>query len=221
MKVNERIKAIVDRMDQDLAKIRGICQKGCPYCCYQAATIADYEEVAIKNYIKKRLSRKIKSSIRQSALPWLKQYEEIYDEAERMDHSDLQKSSQVDAAYAMYQIANQNLADAQVPCPFLVDSKCAIYPARPLACRIHGQVDDLETCRTKLLREGSTEYKTVAEPYFEQIKTVLVDTIGQSSRTSAQRVQAVVYHKHLVPAVRSELMINLKMRHSPTLQFLI
>lgn len=35
-----------------------------------------------------------------------------------------------------------------VPCPFLVDEKCSVYAVRPVACRIHHNLDDTaDVCR--------------------------------------------------------------------------
>jgi uncharacterized protein len=52
-----------------------------------------------------------------------------------------------------HQIQGQNLELEQVaPCPFLVDSKCAIYPARAVICRSHGLA---------LIRESEENKKVV------------------------------------------------------------
>ena len=214
------IKAIIKELDRNLAKLPSICQKGCAHCCYQAATIADYEEAPIKSFIKKRLSMKMKSTIRIKAMEWLERYDDIYDHIDPVAIQAQAGRSEPDG-YAVYQAVSMELSKAGLPCPFLVNNQCAIYPVRPLSCRIHGQVDDLEACQSNLLRENALVFKSTAEPYFQKIKAVLTDSKSRSVQPLQQSKRPIVHHRHLVPVVRQELMIKLQMRHAPTLQILI
>jgi len=209
--MTDPLKAIIKKLDQRLVAIPSICRKGCAYCCYQAATVAEYEEAAIKTFIKKRLSMKMKSTVRQKAMGWLEQYESIYDQIDPVDIR-FEAGSAESAGYAMYHAASTKFSEAQTACPFLVNSQCAIYQVRPLSCRIHGQVADIEACKSDFLRGNSVEFKTTAEPYFHQIKNWLLTEMDDFQG------QPVVRHRHLIPAVRLDLMINLQMRHAPTLQ---
>ena len=205
--MTDPLKSIIKDLDQALAAIPSICRKGCAFCCYQAATVAEYEEAAIQTFIKKRLSMKMKSTVRQRAMVWLEQYENIYDQIDAAE-IELAVGSAEAAGYAMYQEASSKLSQTQTACPFLVNSQCSIYPVRPLSCRIHGQVADLEACQSDLLRVNSDLFKETAERYFQKIKDALM---GSGLR------QPVVRHRHLVPAVKQDLMINLPMRHAPML----
>jgi len=50
-----------------------------------------------------------------------------------------------------------------VPCPFLKDGRCSVYPARPLACRIHHTMrDDESDCRLRLDEQGRVTNPTPA-----------------------------------------------------------
>ena len=153
---------------------------------------------------------KMKSTVRQKAMLWLEQYEKIYDQIDPADIQ-LEADSTESAGYTMYHAASIKFSETKTACPFLVNSQCVIYPIRPLSCRIHGQVAEVVACRSDLLRGNSAEFKAAAEPFFLQIKDWL---LGEKR---GFQEQSVVRHRHLIPAVRQDLMINLQMRHAPTL----
>ena len=50
-----------------------------------------------------------------------------------------------------------------VPCPFLANGRCAVYPVRPVACRTHHtMMDDELQCRVKLDERGQAINRTPA-----------------------------------------------------------
>ena len=216
--MKENIRLIIKELDRSLLQLPTICQKGCSYCCYQAATVADYEEIPIKTFIKKRLSLKMKSSVRKNAVIWLERYEQIYDEVGQTDLLSSQEEAVTDKAHLLYHAASMKLAQERIPCPFLINSRCAIYQVRPLACRIHGQTEDLDACQMNLLRENAVIFKDTAESYFQRIKTVLQRTSQFSTGEPHHQEQGIVVHRHLIPTVRQDVMINRQMRHSPALR---
>ncbi|MCP4755792.1 MAG: YkgJ family cysteine cluster protein [Proteobacteria bacterium] len=215
--MDEQIKAIIKSLDRSLASIPSICRRGCEYCCYQAATLADYEEDSVKSYLKKRMAMRIKSRVRRNATDWLKTYDAIYDEFQTASFTPDDASSP-SAGYTIYNAASRILVENKVACPFLIDSRCSIYPVRPLACRTYGQVEDLEACRTGLVRENAKEFKDTAEKHQRMIAARIMETSGQIPRPVSEEGRPVVYHRHLVPAVRRELMIHMELRNDPTLQ---
>lgn len=73
--------------------------------------------------------------------------------------------------------AQETPRHAGTPCPFLVDSACSIYPWRPLACRLHFNLDhDALLCQ---LVEG----QAIPAPYFNAtlLKAIAMQVFGLHS----------------------------------------
>lgn len=94
------------------------CYKGCHWCCHQAVFANSYEIHFLSEEIKKQFTS-----------------DELFNLVERTE--------------AKYSITS-NLKEDEIlkyksPCPLLKDDACAIYAARPMACRIYLSTK-LETC---------------------------------------------------------------------------
>lgn len=74
-------------------------------------------------------------------------------EAEKIAEITGRAISPLKASINLDSIANDNY---NKPCPFSVENECSIYEHRPLACRLHFNIDDTPFfCDTKILPEDS------------------------------------------------------------------
>lgn len=105
----------------DLAKRQNIhvaCAKGCQWCCHQAVFANSYEV----HY----LSQKIKDNFSAN------------------DISIIQKRCESKNS-AVEKLSNEKILNFKSPCPLLTNGACAIYFARPMACRIYLSTN-LQSC---------------------------------------------------------------------------
>jgi len=105
----------------DLAKRQNIniaCTKGCQWCCHQAVFANSYEV----HY----LSEKIKDNFTSDNI------------------SIIQKRCE-SKNYAVEKLSNEQILNFKSPCPLLTNGACAIYFARPMACRIYLSTN-LQSC---------------------------------------------------------------------------
>jgi Fe-S-cluster containining protein len=84
------------------------CQPGCDWCCHQMVGTSVPEVMRIVSYLRQQ----------QSA-------EELRQTQERVVAVDEQRRS----------LRGDSAAARRLPCPLLVEHRCAVYPVRPLTCR--------------------------------------------------------------------------------------
>jgi Fe-S-cluster containining protein len=112
------------------------CLKGCDACCHQLVmtTVAEAEAAAAHL---QGLGDEDREQILARLDSWLAGTASLRDRLQAGADGDL--DDLVEGLAAEYW-------SRRVPCPFLVDQKCAIYEARPLACRHHFSVSDPDLC---------------------------------------------------------------------------
>ena len=59
-------------------------------------------------------------------------------------------------------------------CPYLVDDRCIIYPVRPIACRLQGNISELK-CKS------SNDYRLMSEKELNDIREEFVKLIKQTN----------------------------------------
>jgi Fe-S-cluster containining protein len=106
------------------------CRKGCSYCCHQSVMVTAPEVVYAAQFLHDNLEEKEVARLRDLVAARARQGDGL-DNHERMDQ--------------------------RIPCAFLVDGICSIYPVRPLQCR-GGFSEDDEYCRAIL--ENREEVQT-------------------------------------------------------------
>ena len=84
------------------------CREGCDWCCYLRVGTAAPEVFRIVSYLRQTLSP-----------------EELQATRDRIVKLDEERR----------QLRASKRADARLPCPLLVERRCAAYPVRPLTCR--------------------------------------------------------------------------------------
>ena len=94
------------------------CYKGCHWCCHQAVFANSYEIHFLSEEIKKQFTS-----------------DELFNLVERTEAKYLITSN----------LKEDEILKYKSPCPLLKDDACAIYAARPMACRIYLSTK-LETC---------------------------------------------------------------------------
>ncbi|HTV06468.1 MAG TPA: YkgJ family cysteine cluster protein [Acidobacteriaceae bacterium] len=97
------------------------CKENCRWCCYQSVRISAVEAVSIANYL-----RGIKDTAERDAM------------TERLQRLDATTRG------LLPEVRNET----QASCAFLTDSRCGIYPVRPMACSWYTSWD-LEECKVR------------------------------------------------------------------------
>ena len=110
---------------------KGICKKGCSFCCYQIVDVFSFELSRIVKYIE---DNDIK--------PDNKEINKVLDlfVAEKMDH--------------------ETFRSLKIKCAFLKNDVCQIYPVRPIACKLHMQFDSVNKCKINHLRNEPHSIRT-------------------------------------------------------------
>jgi len=121
------------------------CSKGCSYCCHQSVMVTAAETIYAAQFLHDNLTAKEVLRLRDM----------VAARARRGDGLD-----------------NHDRMDKRIPCAFLMDNICSIYPVRPLQCR-GGYSEDADYCKSLLenreetqtsLRSGEIEGKYVLLP---------------------------------------------------------
>lgn len=98
---------------------RPVCCAGCSWCCHVLVAVAAPEAIAIAQYI-------------QSEVP--------------AEQAAMLAAATVELDERVRGLDADERAVRQLPCAFLVEGKCAIYPVRPLLCRGWNSLDVI-ACR--------------------------------------------------------------------------
>lgn len=109
------------------------CKKGCAWCCYQEVFAVTHEFLYLREYILHRLTEVKRNRIRDRAREKIRQTTGL----------PLDEQLKVRAA-----------------CPFLEESSCMVYEARPMACRIYLSAS-LSSC--KKAHDRPSNGKAIAE----------------------------------------------------------
>jgi len=98
------------------------CRAGCAACCRQLVTATIPEVLVLQAFIEQHLSAEVRAAL-------LERIEAVLADARGLDVIEYSRR--------------------RVACPFLVDERCSVYEARPLACRGYNSVD-ADACEKKL-----------------------------------------------------------------------
>lgn len=155
--VSERFRQKYDEVDKELQNVPTACAKGCDFCCHKSIEILNWEEPLILEYIEKNLSELQKNNIKRQLNLWF-------------DYFDLRMpKKRVLNVYDVFVDFNRAVAKDRIPCMFLEDHQCLIYPVRPISCRTHSVNTSVQKCKEDPLRESSTEAKCVRQKVYAGI----------------------------------------------------
>lgn len=134
------ISSFYSQIDEKVNYFENCCQKGCSYCCHQSIEVFSMERVLIGKYIKDSISRALFSKIKSNLNNWL-------------DYFDKQTKNKTELAMNNdYPAFREQIVKDKIPCPFLVDNLCSIYPVRPMTCRTHFVQNSPQLCAKDGLR---------------------------------------------------------------------
>lgn len=134
------------RLQQAIAGVTGAgreirCRAGCDACCRQLIVVSPLEARPIAAFVAQRPELAARAAARIDG--WKDRLGGDPDLAERFREFDAaegylpsREGGALEAAYWR----------AQIPCPFLEEGRCAIYPVRPFSCREHYVVTDPALC---------------------------------------------------------------------------
>lgn len=120
------------------------CQEGCAWCCYKRVGVAAPEVLRIAAYMER-----LPPADRQQLI---EQIQQGYEDRQRLRHD--------------------RSAANRLPCPLLVQNRCAVYPVRPLTCRGFNS-SNAQACADSLERR-------VAVPVYEpqlRVATFVLDGV--------------------------------------------
>ena len=95
------------------------CRRGCSFCCHQPVFCVTHEFNYLADYINNHFSDSTKKEIQRKAI---------------------RKNELVSG------LTQTQLLQHRSPCPLLINGKCSVYEARPMACRIYLSTN-VSTCR--------------------------------------------------------------------------
>ena len=104
----EQIAAIDQEFDAARAAGAGVaCAAGCTFCCHQRVAVLPHEAVAVLRHLREQVPASDAERIEQR----------VHGNAQRID-----------------QMTAEEHRRANLACALLVDGRCSVYAARPLAC---------------------------------------------------------------------------------------
>jgi Fe-S-cluster containining protein len=118
------------------------CRAGCAACCRQFVVVSPLEALAIEGYVNSA------GPARQQR--WAEAHARHREALAR--RPSLVRRLEAFHAAGGYVTPEQGDAlereywEAQIPCPFLEEERCTIYPVRPFACREHFALTPAEVC---------------------------------------------------------------------------
>jgi Fe-S-cluster containining protein len=105
------------------------CRKGCSYCCHQSVMVTAPEVIHAAKFLHDNLTEAEVTRLRDL----------VADRARKGEGLD-----------------NHDRMDQRIPCAFLLEGICAIYPVRPLQCR-GGFSEDADYCKDLLENREETQ----------------------------------------------------------------
>lgn len=162
-------------IEDSLKSVTHSCVKGCAGCCRMLLTVSLEETVAIAAIYPHKLRAKRKQLTAQSEkLKVL--YTRVFGEGPDVDITNEQDlaayTEKNDALCALWWAENE-------PCVFLKeDNSCAVYDARPTACRGYYVVSDPELCFLPNSKVGVLALKAAADSRGRQMDAVAGDVVS-------------------------------------------
>ena len=128
----------------DLKKETITCRKGCYFCCYQHITTSLAQGIVIVNYLYSN-EMLLKQFLRNYP-KWRHSGKNISDTIDHVREEALSTSQSLASAISSTKPLSERYFQMSIPCPFLVNSICAIYCVRPMCCSSHYSVSPPEWC---------------------------------------------------------------------------
>ena len=131
------------------------CRDGCSHCCHQIVEVHSWEAEEISRYVIEEMDQATKRVVTTQLQTW----HDWFDAAARPS------TMANPLTFAEVRALSQMAAAQRITCPYLVNSRCSIYPVRPTVCRIHLVVDSPKQCEADPLRESDISRAPLFEKY--------------------------------------------------------
>lgn len=149
------------------------CKAGCNWCCYLMVSVTGSEIRAIQWYIEKKMTPEEQDKLWERVLSASEQLDKLF---EIPNTTDIRRRHRIASSFVDLPGAPKKRLEAKIACPFLVDGKCSIYAARPLACR--GYTSQSETACKELYETGECG-PFFANTTIQAVTTGLLDGLGR------------------------------------------
>lgn len=110
------------------------CREGCSLCCHQVFVITNLEARTIKRFVLRTLKSSIRKIVTKRLAKQSKRFLAISTETIRMNR--LTNLTTIATANPEVSFDGSISLEWKKVCPFLHNNKCAIYPVRPMDCRM-------------------------------------------------------------------------------------
>lgn len=123
------------------------CSKGCNHCCSQHISASLQECEAIVYWLSKNPTER--DSFLEKYPRWreaVRKHQEVYDRVGYTGSRVIENPDDKGVLEEAYQ-AGEEYFRLNIPCPFLSDGSCSIYPVRPMVCAGHVVVSPTDDCR--------------------------------------------------------------------------
>ena len=180
LEVTRRAFAEADRViAAEIATVPVTCREGCGHCCRQKVTLSRAEAEAAVDWIKANWDADRIAAFGEALKAWLAWYRGEYPKL---------LAAGVPHDKAVYEHGPL--------CPALVDNRCSIYPARPIACRAVYVTSPADACR----QSSDPEFDRTATVVPVQSLLRLVQPSYMSIRVAVEKQGAdYLASAHLLP----------------------
>ncbi|MDA3929004.1 MAG: YkgJ family cysteine cluster protein [Prolixibacteraceae bacterium] len=152
-------------LDKQMIPYSMRCIVGCDSCCHQSVEILNWEVPLISNYIVNNLSIDQKLFLKKQLKLWF-------------DYFDLRMPiRKVLRSKYIFDTFHKQVAKDKIPCLFLEEKKCIIYPVRPLSCRLHVGINGPENCKENPLNDTIPEAEELRKKVLSDILLKLPTTL--------------------------------------------
>ena len=139
---NHTHSALVETLDREGGQVS--CRAGCTHCCCHYVAVSLAHGVVIVDYLYKR--KELLKRFTDNYAKWRPKGYAVSNRIDRMRLQALSSPAPMDSIIADTRPLSAQYRDMQIPCPFLADSRCLIYPVRPWSCSGHYAVSPPEWC---------------------------------------------------------------------------
>lgn len=144
--ISEGITAIVIKRER--AEGRNVsCRAGCGACCAQLVPIAPVEAVRLAEVVEAMPERR-RRSVKERFENAVRRLEEMGLIDRRAFPEQAALRSPAPTGKTPWEDVSNRYFEARIPCPFLEDGSCGIYPERPMVCREYNVTTPASLCAT-------------------------------------------------------------------------
>lgn len=152
-------KRIYSDTDLRMKSVQKVCSEGCAFCCHQNVRVHFGEGPAIEKFINDEMPLDTKKVVKENLISWFKYFDEQTPLGRVLNNSDILRFE-------------KQITIDRIPCAFLVNDRCSIYEARPLACRTHSVNDTSELCKQDPYRNGDPSGIEIQKQKLSEISKV-------------------------------------------------